>query len=86
MLAFIAYKFVRRQWFLRALKVDVVNPETLKKELDAGELPHIVDLRGRFEIESFPHTIPGASVIPIEEIDDHLEALSQKRDLILYCT
>ena len=86
LLAFIAYKLVRRQWFLRALKVDVVNPEVLKKELDAGELPHIIDLRGRLEIESFPHTIPGASVIPIEEIDDHLEALSQKRDLILYCT
>ncbi|MEE8244761.1 MAG: VTT domain-containing protein [Pseudomonadales bacterium] len=86
LLAYIAYKFARRQWFLRALRVDVVKPEALKQELDDGALPHIVDLRGRLEIESFPHTIPGASVIPIEEIDDHLEALSQKRDLILYCT
>jgi membrane protein DedA with SNARE-associated domain len=85
-LVFMAYKFIRRQWFLRALKVDVIHPEVLKTELDAGESPHIIDLRGRVEIESFPHTIPGASVIPIEEIDDHLEALSQKRDLILYCT
>jgi membrane protein DedA with SNARE-associated domain len=84
--AFVVYKFARRQWFLRAVRIGGVHPETLQDELGAKTAPHVVDLRSRRELEAFPHVIPGATVIPVEEIDDHVEALREKRDLILYCT
>jgi hypothetical protein len=84
--AFVLYKFLRRQLFLRAVRTGGVHPEALHDELAAESAPHIVDLRSRREIEAFPHVIPGATVIPVEEIDDHVEALREKRDLILYCT
>lgn len=84
--AFVIYKFLRRQWFLRAVRVGGVHPEALRDELATGTSPHIIDLRSRREIEAFPQVIPGATVIPLEEIDDHLETLRQKRDLVLYCT
>lgn len=86
LVAFVLYKFARRQWFLRAVRIGGVLPEVLQDELASDATPHIVDLRSRRELEAFPHVIPGATVIPVEEIDDHVEALREKRDLILYCT
>lgn len=84
--AFVIYKFVRRQWFLRAVRVGSVHPNALHDEFTTGTTPHIVDLRSLQELEAFPEIIPGATVIPVEEIDDHIETLRQKRDLVLYCT
>lgn len=86
LVAFLLYKFLRRQWFLRAVRVGGVHPKTLSEQLDGEVKPHVVDLRSRRELEAFPHVIPGAIVIPFEEINDHIETLRQKRDLILYCT
>ncbi|MCZ6712170.1 MAG: VTT domain-containing protein [Gammaproteobacteria bacterium] len=83
---FVTYKFARRQWFLRAVRVGSVHPQALHDEFTAGTAPHIVDLRSRRELEALPEIIPGATVIPVEEIDDHIETLRQKRDLVLYCT
>jgi membrane protein DedA with SNARE-associated domain len=86
LVAFVLYKFARRQWFLRAVRTGVVHPQVLSDELAANETPHVVDLRSRREIAAFPHVIPGATVIPVEEIDDHVESLRQRRDVVLYCT
>jgi len=86
LVAFATYNFFRRQWFLRAVRVGGVHPRTLRDELESDAKPHVVDLRSRCELEAFPQVIPGAAVIPFEEIDDHIETLRQKRDLILDCT
>ena len=86
LVAFAVYKFVRRQLFLRVVKTGGVHPEELHVAIESDQVPHIVDLRSRRDIEEFPHVIPGAAVVPLEEIDDHLEMLSQKRDLVLYGT
>ena len=84
--AFVGYKFLHRQWFLRAVRTGIVEPADLHAELERGARPQIVDLRQRSELESFPYVIPNALFIPFEEMDDHVETLAQQRDIILYCT
>lgn len=84
--AFVGYKFLHRQWFLRAVRTGVVEPADLHAELERGARPQIVDLRQRIELEGFPYVIPNALFIPFEEMDDHIETLARHRDVILYCT
>ena len=84
--AFVGYKFLHRQWFLRAVRTGIVEPAELHTELERGAQPKIIDLRHRMELEGFPYTIPNALLIPFEEMDDHIETLTQHRDIILYCT
>ena len=63
-LAFVGYKYLHRQWFLRAVRVGTVDPTDLHAELERGSTPRIVDLRHRRELEDFPFTIPNALFIP----------------------
>lgn len=84
--AFVGYKFLHRQWFLRTVRTGIVEPQALHAELEQGARPQIVDLRRRTDLQSFPYMIPNALLIPFEEIDEHVETLTRHRDVILYCT
>src|ERR1700726_2891149 len=58
--AYIAYKFIARQRFLRELRIARITADELKQKIDAGEELVIVDLRHSLDFEADPHTIPGA--------------------------
>lgn len=83
---FVGYKFLHRQWFLRAVRTGTVDPHELNAELAQGGDPRIVDLRHRSERDAFPYVIPNALFIPFEDMDEHVEVLAGHRDIILYCT
>ena len=63
---YLAYKFERRQRFLRHLRKARITPMELKRRLDAGDHPVIFDLRTALDIELIPYGIPGARWIPVE--------------------
>jgi hypothetical protein len=81
--AWIAWKFLQRQRFLRTLEGARITAEELREKIDAGEDMLVVDVR-RLSPDD-PEAIPGALLIGVEELATrHLE-IPRDRDLILVC-
>jgi len=84
--AYIAYKFVARQRFLRDLRISRITVDELKGKLDSGEELVIVDLRHSMDFEADPETIPGAFRMDAKELEEKNDRLPRDREVILYCT
>lgn len=82
----IGFKIVQRRRFLRQIEIDRITPESLKEMLERGERPTVVDLRHSVDFEAEPRTIPGATYLPLEEIDLRHGELPRNREVVLYCT
>jgi membrane protein DedA with SNARE-associated domain len=86
LVAYIGYKFIARQRFLRELRIGRITADELKQKIDAGEELVIVDLRHSVDFEADPHTIPGAFRMDAEDLEEQDDRLPRDRDVILYCT
>jgi len=85
-LAFFGARIIRRRMVLKELVSARLEPEELKKQLDAGELVYIVDLRHPLELLPDPFTLPGALHFSPESLATrHLE-IPRDRDIVLFCT
>jgi membrane protein DedA with SNARE-associated domain len=84
--AYIVYKFIARQRFMRELRIGRISAEELKGKIDAGEELVIVDLRHALDFEADPETIPGAFRMDAKELEEKNDRLPRDRDVILYCT
>jgi membrane protein DedA with SNARE-associated domain len=84
--AYIAWKYIARQRFLRRIRIARITPEELKAKLDGGEDVMVVDVRHRVEFESEPAIIPGALHLMIEELEARQHEVPRDRDIVLYCT
>ena len=84
--AYVLWKFIQRQRFLRRLRIARITPKELMDKLTAGETISIVDLRQPIDIEAFPQMIPGALRIAMEEIEDRHGEIPRDRDVVLYCS
>jgi len=84
--AYVLWKFIQRQRFLRRLRIARITPKELMDKLTAGENISIVDLRQPIDIEAFPQMIPGALRIAMEEIEDRHGEIPRDRDVVLYCS
>ena len=85
-LVFFIGRLARRRMMLKQLVASRVEPEDLKKQLDAGEQVYIVDLRHPLELLPDPFTLPGAlHFSPDALAERHLE-IPRDRDIVLYCT
>ena len=82
--AWITWKFVQRQRFLRKLAVARITAEELRGKLDAGEDVMIIDLRSAREAELY--SIPGALRISIEDLAEQHGDIPRDRDVILFCS
>jgi len=83
--AYIIWKYIQRQKFLRHLRIARITPEELKRKFDAGEQVMVVDVRHPFEFAAEPQTIPGAFYFPLEDIDKEHSKIPRDEDVILYC-
>ncbi len=86
LVAWILWRFIARQRFLRELRISRITPAELKEKLDAGETIAIVDLRHSLDFEADPETIPGAFRIDAQELQEHDDLIPRDRDVVLYCT
>jgi len=84
--AYITWKFIQRQRFLRKLRIARIAPEELKRLLDSGEDILIVDLRHSIDFEADPRTLPGALHFDPGELEHRGNEIPRDRDVILYCT
>jgi|SRR5215472_6331169 len=84
--AYIAYKYVARQRFLRELRIARITVEELKEKIDAGEQVTIVDLRHSLDFEAEPETIPGALHMEAKELEQNGHRLPRDGEVVLFCT
>src|SRR5262249_54359021 len=86
LIAYVVLKYIRRQLFLRKLRIARIAPEELKRRLDAGEDVMVLDLRTALGVSAAPYVIPGAQWIATEALEARLPDIPKDRDLVLYCT
>jgi adenylyltransferase/sulfurtransferase len=55
----------------------------LKRRLDSGATPTIVDVREPWEHEIA--AIPGARLIPMDQLPGHLDELAREREIVVHC-
>ncbi len=84
--AYVAWKLIARQRFLRRIRIARITPVELKARLDAGEDVMLVDLRHRVDFEAEPSIIPGALHLTVEELEARHREIPRDREIVLYCT
>ena len=85
-LSFFIGRVYRRRMVLRELVSSRLEPEELKRQLDAGEQVYIVDLRHPLELLADPFTLPSALHFSPDTLTArHLE-IPRDRDVVLFCT
>jgi membrane protein DedA with SNARE-associated domain/rhodanese-related sulfurtransferase len=85
-LVFFAGRVLRRRMVLRKLVASRMEPQDLKKQLDAGEKVFIVDLRHPLELLPDPFMLPGALHFSPDALTAHHLEIPRDRDIVLYCT
>lgn len=83
---YLAVKIVRRQRFLRHLRIARITPDELKAKLDQGEAMFVVDLRHRIDVQAEPTGIPEAVHLEPSELEPAAATIPRDRDVVLYCT
>ena len=84
--AYIAWKFLQRQRFLRQLRIARISPEEVIAKMRAGEDLVIVDLRHSIEFDGRAAKVQGAIHLRPENLEAQHEQIPRDRDVILYCT
>jgi membrane protein DedA with SNARE-associated domain len=83
---FVAAKWWQRQRFYKFLRMARITVDDLRRMMDEGESPIVLDVRTHSARTRDPRRIPGAAVLAVEELDARLKELPRDRELILYCT
>ena len=85
-IGFLVARLLRRRMILKELAASRLEPEELKRQLDAGEPVFIVDLRHPLEILPDPFTLPGALHLSPEALATRQFEIPRDRDIVLFCT
>ena len=83
---FFVGRILRRRMILKELSASRLEPEELKRQLDAGEPVFIIDLRHPLEILPDPFTLPGALHFSPEALATRHIEIPRDRDVVLFCT
>jgi rhodanese-related sulfurtransferase len=70
---------------LKKLVASRLEPQELKRLIDAGEEVYIVDLRHPLELRSDPFTLPGARHFSPESLAERHREIPRDRDIVLFC-
>jgi membrane protein DedA with SNARE-associated domain len=84
--AFIAVKWWRRRRFFDALRAARISVEELRRLMDDGKGPIVLDVRSSAALKADPRRVPGAEMFALSEVDEKVAALPRDREIILYCT
>jgi membrane protein DedA with SNARE-associated domain/rhodanese-related sulfurtransferase len=83
---FFVGRVIRRRMVIRKLVAARLEPEELKRQLDAGEPVYIVDLRHPLELLPEPFTLPGALHFSPDTLAARHKEIPRDRDIVLFCT
>lgn len=85
-LGFLAGRVLRRRMILKKLVAARLEPEELKKQIDAGEPVYIVDLRHPREFLTDPFTLSGAVLFSPDSLTTRHHEIPRDRDVVLFCS
>jgi membrane protein DedA with SNARE-associated domain len=85
-IGFVIARMYRRRMVLRQLVAARLEPDELKRQLDAGDQVYIVDLRHPLELLPDPFTLPGALHFSPDGLAARAHEIPRDRDVVLYCT
>jgi membrane protein DedA with SNARE-associated domain/rhodanese-related sulfurtransferase len=85
-IGFFIGRVIRRRMVIKKLVAARLEPEELKKQLDAGEQVYIVDLRHPLELLPDPFTLPGAVHFSPDALAARHREIPRDRDIVLFCT
>jgi membrane protein DedA with SNARE-associated domain len=83
---YVAFKWWQRRRFYQFLRMSRISVEDLRRLMDAGSSPVVVDVRTPGARRAEPRRIPGAMVMTVDEVDARVAELPRGREIILYCT
>jgi membrane protein DedA with SNARE-associated domain len=83
--AYLGYKYVQRQRFLKALAIDRITPEQLKSKIDSNQKVVVVDLRNQLDVNTDRFRIPGA-FHALPEVLEKEGDFPRAHEVVLYCT
>jgi len=86
LLLVIAFKWRQRRRFYEMLRMARITPEELRRLMDEGRDPVVLDVRTGGARLADPRRIPGARVLELSEIPEKISGLPHDREIILYCT
>ena len=67
-----------------AMKTDhLITPAALAEKLKTGEALQLIDVRA--PVEQQISTLPGAVLIPIDQLEQHLDRLDREKPIVCYC-
>src|SRR5438094_4195575 len=84
--AYVAFKWWERRRFYRALRLARITVEDLRRLIEGGKQPVVVDVRSEVARKADARFIPGALFMGAEEVDARLRELPKDRDIVFYCT
>jgi membrane protein DedA with SNARE-associated domain/rhodanese-related sulfurtransferase len=84
--AYVAMKYSQRRRVLRDLRVARISPQELKRLMDLGEQPLVIDLRPSLDFEVAPEIIPGAVHLDPDDIEVNVANIPHDREVVLYCS
>jgi membrane protein DedA with SNARE-associated domain/rhodanese-related sulfurtransferase len=85
-IAFFLFRLYNRRVVLKQLASARLEPEDLKRQLDAGEPVCIIDLRHPLELLPEPFTLPGARHFSPDALAERHNEIPRDQDVVLYCT
>jgi membrane protein DedA with SNARE-associated domain/rhodanese-related sulfurtransferase len=80
----VAMKWWERRRFYKLLRLARIRVEDLRRLIDGGRPPAIVDVRTTRSFAA--QHIPGALRMTLKEVDEQLAALPRDGEIVLYCT
>ncbi len=83
---FFVARVIRRNQILKQLAAARLEPEELKRQLDAGEQVYIVDLRHTMELGPEPFTLPGALHLAPDALTKRHSEIPRDRDVVVFCS
>jgi membrane protein DedA with SNARE-associated domain/rhodanese-related sulfurtransferase len=84
--SYLGSKYYQRRRVLIELRMARITVDELRRKIEAGENPFILDLRPRRELEQAPLIIRGALHITADELALRRGEIPKDRDVILYCS
>jgi len=86
LLLYLGLKWTQRRRFYRFLRMARIRAVDLRRLMDEGRAPLIVDVRSNNSRARDPRRIPGAIVVNILELDEKIAHLPTDQEIVLYCT
>jgi membrane protein DedA with SNARE-associated domain/rhodanese-related sulfurtransferase len=85
-IGFLVWRMLQRRAFLQSVRMARLEPDDLKRMLDAGQPVFIVDLRHPLDYLPDPRTLPGALSLTPDKLVAQSEQIPRDKEIVLFCT